>query len=39
MRANRWAMVYSNFDFDITNQLYDMMSKAQGRFGIKVEEP
>jgi len=28
MRANRWAMVYSNYDFDLTNQLHDMMSKA-----------
>lgn len=39
MKKDRWVLVYSPFDFDLANQLLDNFVKAQGRFGIKVDEP
>lgn len=39
MRKDRWAMIYSPYDFEITTNCYEMLQKAQGRFGIRVEEP
>ena len=39
MKRDRWAMIYSPFDFDLTTNCYQMLQKAQGRFGIQVDEP
>ncbi len=35
----QWAVVYNARDFDFANTLVDMMRKASGIFGIKVEDP
>jgi hypothetical protein len=39
LKNNRWALVYSNKNFNDANILFEMMGKAQGAFGIRVEEP
>jgi len=32
-------MVYSDRDYDLANKVLEMMQSAQGRFGIRVEDP
>lgn len=39
LRGGQWTMVYSSYDFELTTTLFENMQRAQGRFGIKVEEP
>lgn len=34
-----WVLVYSKFDYDNANLMFESLQKAQGRYGIKVEEP
>lgn len=37
--SQKWAIIYSERDYDGANTLYEMMGKACGGFGIKVGEP
>ena len=39
MTGERWAMVYSAFDFNTTTYVFEQFQKAQGRFGIRVQDP
>jgi hypothetical protein len=39
LQRDKWTVVYSKYDFDHANALYDNLIKASGRFGAVVEEP
>lgn len=39
MKHNKWAMVYSSEAYKDTTELFNMMQRAAGRLGMKVEEP
>lgn len=36
---DNWVMVYSEYDFQLTTNCFEMMQKASSRFGISVNEP
>ena len=39
LKREAWALVYGQRDFDSANILVEMMQKASGAFGIRVEDP
>jgi hypothetical protein len=39
LKRETWALIYAKRDFDNANTLYEMMGKASGGFGIRVEDP
>jgi len=39
LKREEWLMVYDAKDYNRTTDLFNSMQKAQGRMGIKVEDP
>jgi hypothetical protein len=39
LTVESWALVYVARDYDMANNFLSMCRKAQGRMGIKIDDP